>query len=96
MYEYTNSCIYSILIRVQIGEKPFSLVMQFVGDENLESVTIHKLLHQTIPKHLLLSTNEWISVLLDISEALFHVHIKGFCTVMSSQTMFLLQKRKVF
>ncbi|CAB4006339.1 serine threonine- kinase HT1-like [Paramuricea clavata] len=77
------------LLGVQIEEKPFSLVMQFVGDENLESVTIHKLLHQTIPKHLLLSANEWISVLLDIAEALFHVHIKGFlhCDVKSNNVL---------
>ena len=77
------------LLGVHIEEKPFSLVMQFVGDENLESVTIHKLLHQTIPKHLLLSTNEWISVLLDIAEALFHVHIKGFlhCDVKSNNVL---------
>ena len=66
------------LLGVQIEEKPFSLFMHFVGDEDTESVTIHKLLHQTMPKHLLLSTNKWISVLLEIAEALFHVHIKGF------------------
>jgi serine/threonine protein kinase len=73
------------LLGVQIEEKPFSLVMQFLGDEDMESVTIH----QTMPKHLLLSTNEWISVLLDIAEALFHVHIKGFlhCDVKSNNVL---------
>ena len=36
-----------------------------------------------------LSNNEWISVLLDITEALFHVHKKGFlhCDVKSNNVL---------
>jgi hypothetical protein len=45
--------------------------MQFLG-EGMKSVTFHKLLQQDMAKHLLLSTNEWISFLHDIAEALFH------------------------
>ena len=67
------------LLGVQTEEKPYSLVMQFLG-EGMNSVTVHKLLalHQDMEKHLSLSINEWISILLDIAEALFHVHQKGF------------------
>ena len=65
------------LLGVQIEQKPFSLIMQYLG-EGMESVTVHKLLHQTLAKKMSLSNNEWISVLLDITEALFHVHKKGF------------------
>ncbi|XP_028410459.1 CTD kinase subunit alpha-like [Dendronephthya gigantea] len=78
------------LLGVQIEEKPFSLVMQFLG-EDTESVTIHKLLHanQTMAKPLTLTTNEWISILLDIAEALSHVHNKGFlhCDVKSNNVL---------
>ncbi|CAB4035864.1 serine threonine- kinase, partial [Paramuricea clavata] len=76
------------LLGVQIDGKPYSLVMQFLG-VGMESVTVHKLLHQDMAKHLLLSTNEWISVLHDISEALFHVHQKGFlhCDVKSNNVL---------
>ena len=71
------------LLGVQIKEKPFSLVMQFIG-EDTESVTIYKLLNQTVAKSLSLTTNEWISILVDIAEALFTFITKGFCTVMST------------
>jgi hypothetical protein len=37
------------LLGVQIEEKPFSLMMQYLG-EGMESVTVHKLLHQTLAK----------------------------------------------
>ncbi len=37
------------LFGVQIEQKPFSLIMQYFG-EGRESVTVHKLLHQTLAK----------------------------------------------
>jgi serine/threonine protein kinase len=76
------------LLGVQIDEIPYSLVMQFLG-EGMESVTVHKLLHQDMAKHLLLSTNEWISIFHDIAEALFHAHQKGFvhCDVKSNNVL---------
>ena len=76
------------LLGVQIQEKPFSLVMQFIG-EDTESVTVYKLLNQTMAKPLSLTTNEWISILVDIAEALFHVHNKGFlhCDVKSNNVL---------
>ncbi len=76
------------LLGVQIDEKPYSLVMQFLG-EGMKSVTVHKLLHQDMAKYLSLSTNEWISILLDIAEGLFHVHQKGFlhCDVKSNNVL---------
>ena len=76
------------LLGVQIEQKPFSLIMQYLG-EGMESVTVHKLLHQTLAKKMSLSNNEWISVLLDITEALFHVHKKGFlhCDVKSNNVL---------
>ncbi len=39
------------LLGVQIEDRPFSLVMQFLG-EDTESVTIHRLLYQTMAKPL--------------------------------------------
>lgn len=40
-------------------------------------------------KPLSLTTNEWISILVDIAEALFHVHNKGFlhCDVKSNNVL---------
>ena len=81
------------LLGVQIKERPFSLVMQFLG-EDTESVTIHKLLYQTMAKPLPLTTIEWISILLDIAEALSHVHNKGFlhCDVKSNNVLVAAKK----
>ena len=76
------------LLGVQIEEKPFSLVMQFLGEEK-ESVTVHKLLHQATINLLPLSVNEWISVLLDITDAIYHLHSKGFlhCDIKSNNVL---------
>ena len=70
------------------GVCKFATVMQFLG-EDTESVTIYKLLNQTMAKPLSLTTNEWISILVDIAEALFHVHNKGFlhCDVKSNNVL---------
>ena len=88
MYEYTHHVSIPYLLGVQIEEKHFSLVMQFNG-EATESVTIYKLLNQTMAKPLSLTTNEWISILVDIAEAVFHVHNKGFlhCDVKSNNVL---------
>lgn len=65
------------LLGVQIEHKPYSLVMEFIGD-NMESITVHKLLFQSKAKQSPLSTNEWILVCTDITEAVEHIHNKGF------------------
>ena len=76
------------LLGVQIDKKPYSLIMQFLG-EGMESVTVHKLLHEDMGKHLSLSKNEWISILHDIAQSHFHVHQKGFlhCDVKSNNVL---------
>jgi serine/threonine protein kinase len=65
------------LLGVQVEKKPFSIIMEFVGD-NLESMTIHKLLYNSKFKHISLSISDWFQVCYDIVDALHHLHQKGY------------------
>lgn len=76
MNTLTHQCIPQLL-GVQIEQRPYSLVMEFLGN-NMESITFHKLLLQSTQKQSPLSNKEWISVCTDITEAVQHIHIKGF------------------
>ena len=65
------------LLGVQITRGPYSLIMQYIG-ENLQSTTVHQLLRNSDTKGSQLHMSEWISVCLDIVEALSHIHSKGY------------------
>ena len=61
------------LLGVQIKRRPYSLIIQFIG-EDMQSTTAHQLRQNSDRKGLQLHTSEWISVCLDIVEAVSHIH----------------------
>ena len=83
------------LLGVQIEQKPFSLIMQYLG-EGMESVTVHKLLHQTLAKKCPSLTMSGFQFYLTSQKLSFMFIKKVFCTVISSLTMFLFLERRVF
>ncbi len=83
------------LLGVQIEQKPFSLIMQYLG-EGMESVTVHKLLYQTLAKKCPSLTMSGFQFYLTSQKLSFMFIKKFFCTVMSSLTMFLFLERRVF
>ena len=63
------------LLGVQITSKPYSLIMQFIG-EDMKSSTVHQLLQDSNAESSPLSVAEWISVCVDIVEGVKHMHSK--------------------
>ena len=71
------------IIGVQLQKQPISLIMEFKGEDNT-SVTISKLLScqknsatiQNVQSSLI--TNDWLIISHDLTEALSHIHTKGF------------------
>ena len=53
------------LLGVQITSKPYSLIMQFIG-EDMKSSTVHQLLQNSNAERSPLSVAEWISACADI------------------------------
>ena len=72
-------------IGVQLQRQPISLIMEFKGEDNT-SVTISKLLSCQKKKNSAtiqnvqssLKTNDWLIISHDLTEALSHIHTKGF------------------
>ena len=81
------------LLGVQITQKPYSLIMEFIG-EDMKSSTVHELLQETSSKGSPLLTAEWISVCLDIVQAVNHMHSKGYlhCDLKTNNVL-VLKKR---
>ena len=65
------------LLAAQITSKPYSLIMQFIG-EDIRSSTVHPLLRDTNSKISPLTVAEWISACVDIVEAVKHIHSKEY------------------
>ena len=71
------------IIGVQLEMKPISLIIEFKGEQST-SLTISKLLSserdvQTVQDlQTLLTTKDWLVISHDLTEALSHIHAKGF------------------
>ena len=71
------------ILGVQIQKSPMSLVIEFIGEHDT-SITLRKLLscdnYQEAVKNLqnLLTNNDWLIISHNLSEALSHIHSKGF------------------
>ena len=62
-----------IILGVQLKQKPFSIVMEFVG-EGLSSKTVHEHLQEDTT----LDKRDWVKVSFNVADALAHLHRKGF------------------
>ena len=78
MQKFSHRCI-PMLLGVQLEKKPVSLVMQFIGQNN-KSITVFKLLFDPQYGHqaLEMSTKTWLRICYDITDALDHMHQRGF------------------
>ena len=65
------------LLGVQVACKPYSLIMEFIGEDN-KSSTVHQLLQESSPQGSPLLIGEWISVCVDIVKAVTRMHSKGY------------------
>lgn len=63
-----------IILGVQLDEKPFSIIMEFLGREKV-SHTIHQLLNEN---QRLISQIQWIKICYNVDDALQHLHKNGF------------------
>ena len=81
------------LLGVQIECKPYALIMEFIGD-GMKSSTVHQLLQESNAKSSPLLMPEWVSVCVDIVEAVDHVHSKGYlhCDLKTNNVL-VLRKR---
>lgn len=61
------------ILGVQIEEKPYSIIMQYLGEGNTSS-TVHNLLQGNNN----LRKNDWVKICYNVADALNHVHKKGF------------------
>ena len=91
---FSHRCV-PHLLGIQVENKPFSIVMEFLG-ENLESMTIHKLLYNSKFQHILLSwsISDWFQVCYDIVDALHHLHQTGFLHCDLKTNNVLVYKKK--
>ena len=88
-----DSC-YITLIGVQLQKEPISLIIEFNGECDT-SVTISKLFscdcdNETIQNEKTTLTNtDWLIISHDLTEALWHVHSKGFlhCDLKSNDVL---------
>ncbi|CAB3976868.1 probable serine threonine- kinase DDB_G0271538 [Paramuricea clavata] len=91
MQLFSHRCV-PHLLGIQFEDKPFSIVMEFVG-ENLESITIQKLLYDKL-KNVVLSTNDCFQVCYDIVDALHHLHQIGYLHCDLKANNVLVHKKK--
>ena len=61
------------ILRVQIEEPPFSIIMEYLGEANT-SFTVHSLLQNTNS----LEKEDWVKISYNVADALNHIHKKGF------------------
>jgi serine/threonine protein kinase len=81
------------LLGVQITCKPYALIMEFLG-EDMKSSTVHQLLQESSTKFSPLLTSEWVSVCVDIIEAVKHIHSKGYLHCdLKTNSVLVLKKR---
>ena len=89
MQKFSHRCI-PLLLGVQLEKKPMSLVMQFIGENN-KSTTVFKLLFDSQYEHqaLEMSTKTWLCVCYDITDALDHMHQRGYlhCDLKSNNVL---------
>lgn len=79
---------------MQLQKEPISLIIEFKGECDT-SVTISKLLscdydNETIENvKATLTTNDWLIISHDLTEALWHIHSKGFlhCDLKSNSVL---------
>lgn len=78
MQTFSHRCI-PHLLGIQVEKKPLSLIMEFVG-ENDQSITVHKLLFDAKLEKLKKSKSikDWLCICYDITDALDHMHQKGY------------------
>lgn len=82
------------IIGIQVEKEPISLVMEFKGEENT-SMTVSKLLsceegNETVHKvKSSLTTKDWLIIAHDLTDALAHIHSKGFlhCDLKSNNVL---------
>ena len=66
------------VLGVQLEKKPYSIVMEFIGECKC-SVTVHKLLQDMLlQKRLKLDNRDWIKISYNLADALGHIHKMGF------------------
>ena len=78
MQQLSHRCI-PLLLGIQLEKKPVSLIMEFIG-ENSKSITVFKLLFDPHCEHLAseMSTETWLCICYDITDALDHMHQRGY------------------
>ena len=82
------------IIGIQLEREPISLVMEFKGEENT-SITVSKLLYGKEFNGILqkvkssLTNEDWLIICHDITDALAHIHSKGFlhCDLKSNNVL---------
>jgi len=82
------------IIGVQLEKQPISLIIEFKGEQDT-SVTISKLLSSEEDDQTLqnvqtsLTKNDWLIISHDLTEALSHIHFKGFlhCDLKSNNVL---------
>ena len=82
------------IIGIQLEREPISLVMEFKGEENT-SITVSKLLYGKESNGILqkvkssLTNKDWLIICHDITDALAHIHSKGFlhCDLKSNNVL---------
>ena len=81
------------LLGVQIESKPYALIMEFIG-EDMKSSTVHTLLQESNIKSSPPLLLEWVSVCVDIVEAIKYIHSKGYlhCDLKTNNVL-VLRKR---
>ena len=89
MQKLSHRCI-PLLLGVQLDKKPISLIMQFIG-ENSQSITVFKLLFDPLYQHQAseMSTKTWFCICYDITDALDHMHQRGYlhCDLKSNNVL---------
>ena len=89
MQKFSHRCI-PMLLGIQLEKKPVSLVMQFIGQNN-KSITVFKLLFDPQYEHqaLDMSTKTWLCICYDITDALDHMHQRGYlhCDIKSNNVL---------
>ena len=83
------------MIGVQTQMKPYSLIVEFLGDETI-SMTVHRLLFDSKfnDQKLMMCTAKWCHVSYDIADTLHYYHEKGYlhCDIKSNNTLVYNQK----
>ena len=91
---FSHRCV-PHLIGLQTQMKPYSLIMEFLGDKTI-SMTVHRLLFDSKfnDQKLMMRTAKWCRVSYDIADALHYIHEKGYlhCDIKSNNTLVYNQK----